>query len=67
MDTLKKFLADKINQQIGFHFIGEPTVTATVRAVRDDYVELEAVFGSMYAQSRAKVIRVPLTSIGWVE
>lgn len=64
-ETFRKLLEGNQGKQLGFR-IGPETFTATVFAVRADYVELKAIFGE-YATQHIKNIKVPIGAITWVE
>jgi hypothetical protein len=64
-ETFRKFLEGHQGEQLGFR-IGAETIRAKVFAVRADYVELKATFGS-YESQQTKDLKVPLRAITWVE
>jgi hypothetical protein len=70
VDSLVGYLDTLTNSQIGIRLIGETEPrTLTVLRAHSDYVELSGLFGGeqSYAQGKMKKIRVPYTSIVWIE
>jgi hypothetical protein len=67
-ETFRNWLEGKKQQQLLKFKIGGELIPASIFAVRADYVELNATFGTEnYATQKQQMIRVPISAISWVE